>query len=293
METLRSTATNHDWAEEYREIQRLRAEPDSSRYWDGRAPSFAVGAQERGPYVERFLRLAGIREGESVLDMGCGAGTLAVPLGREGHEVIAADFSQGMLAQLAQTLSERGIETVRPVRMSWQDDWHAAGVGSNCVDVAVASRSAVTDDMLESFRKLSDAARRRVCITVPTSSFPRAQDAMVDAMGLACADVREHLYALLIAVQAGFAPELSYIESRHVDTFDSFDEAFAELARVADAASSLAGRASSEPAREALRSWLAGNLVDNPDHDPNAPRAGRLRLRDERIVRWAFISWDV
>ena len=58
-------------------------QPDSARdrrdYWDRRAPSFTNPSLEDG-YTEPFLSILNAAPDWTVLDVGCGTGTLAVPL---------------------------------------------------------------------------------------------------------------------------------------------------------------------------------------------------------------------
>ena len=47
--------------------------------------------------MREFIEKSGLKCGESVFDMGCGSGTLCVPLAEDGYTVFAGDFSEKML----------------------------------------------------------------------------------------------------------------------------------------------------------------------------------------------------
>ena len=261
--------TTRDWNGEWKELQKARRRADDSSYWDKRASTF-TSKDSPTPYVQRFLDLAGIRPGETVFDMGCGTGALSLPLGKRGHKVVAADFSQGMLERM--------------------------GVEPGSADVCVASRSIATADLEDSLMRLDAEARRRVCITLPTGSSPRTDERILSAIGLQRSLGRDYLYAFMILANRGIRPEVAYITSARTDTYDSFDEAYQELARMVDSASGTMVPADErEAALEQLRTWLDGNLEDNPDAgkaDQDDQPQKRLRLREPRVVTWAFIAWD-
>lgn len=285
-----------DWNEEWKRLQKARRHADVAEHWDARAKDFGASV-EASPYAARFIELAGIRPGETVLDMGCGTGAIALPLARASHEVLAADFSRGMLRQLEAARDAHSLSSVRTELMSWEDDWREHGVGPRSFDVAAASRSIATADLRDSLLKLSDAARRRVCITLAAGRSPRADERVLAAIGLPTRVGLDFHYAVNILINEGLLPQLSYIESARDDTYDSLDEAYESLARmVVDVCRWQAD----EPARDAalarLREWLPGDLVADERAGQPDGRGGarkRLRLSEPRVSTWAFIAWDL
>ncbi len=95
-------------AEEWRKLDGRRRKPDSREHWDERAKTFSF-KDAPDAYLRSFISKAGITGKESVLDMGCGTGSLAVALASLGCSVIAADFSTGMLDRLRLNAAERGM----------------------------------------------------------------------------------------------------------------------------------------------------------------------------------------
>ncbi len=284
-----------DWNEEWMSLQARRRKPDDPSYWNGRAHDFPADTKV-GPYAKRFVELSGIREGETVFDMGCGTGAIALPLGLAGHKVVAADFSQNMLDRMSFVMEQAGVKTVFPKLLSWDEDWAAKGVREGMVDVCVASRSIATANLRDSLLRLTEVARRRVCITLTTGSSPRTDEAIMAALGLEDALCRDYLYAINILATEGLLPRVDYIRSQRFDTYDSAEEAAVQLRRMIDGAVGVAEDAAARAAAYArLDTWLADNLIANdeagqPDVHGNPQKA--LRLANPRVITWAFISWD-
>ena len=277
--------TSKDWNEEWKELQKIRRHSDKAEFWDKRADTF--GAKDApSPYVHEFLSLAKLRPKDSVFDMGCGTGSLAVPLGAAGYKVIAADFSSGMLGVLQNELVTRDIHTVQTMQMSWEDDWEKQGITDECVDVCFASRSIAVADLKEALLKLTRVARRRVCITLTTGASPRVDERILGELGVKHTLGRDYLYAFNILAQLGYEPEMSYIKSERADTFESFEAAQESLAKMVKDSARYVPEKECVAALDKLDAWLKDNLVQTNDDEK------LYRLRHPRVITWAFISWD-
>ncbi|NTW28216.1 MAG: methyltransferase domain-containing protein [Coriobacteriia bacterium] len=268
--------TEHDWNGEWMQLQANRSYDDSPSYWDKRAPSFATKAGT-SHYASEFLEYAQIAPGATVLDFGCGAGTLSLPLARQGHQVTSADFSPAMLSLLEQQAAKEGLSSIRTVRASWDDDWEAAGVGQ--ADVAIASRSIAVADLGSALRKLNAAARYRVCLTLAAGGSPRHDSRIFAAIGREFPTDLGYVYAMNILFQMGIRPELRFIESTKPEFFATREDA---RRVVSDMLSDVSLRE-----EELLERYLAEHLV------PGVDRKGEScwEWAEPRIVIWAFISW--
>ena len=71
------------------------ASPVTGNDWDAQAYDARFGFV--GRYGDDLLDLLDVQEGERVLDLGCGTGTLALLLAEEGYAVDGVDFSPEMV----------------------------------------------------------------------------------------------------------------------------------------------------------------------------------------------------
>ena len=276
--------TTTDWNEEWKRLQVAREHSDSAAVWDEKAKTFPVKHGSHEGYVGEFLRLADVKPGETVLDMGCGTGALATPLAQEGCHVIACDFSQGMLDMMREDQREHGVEGVDCRLMSWNDNWEAHGLGEDSVDVALASRSIATYDLQEALLKLNRVARRRVCVTLSSGPSPRCDARLLEAAGFSNRLGTDFLYAFNILAANGIEPEVAYIPNTRREQFATFEEALETFASIAlSAMRGFAPQSELDCIPERLRTWLQQSLIEDDRG---------FHLEREREVTWAFISWN-
>lgn len=129
----------------------------SAEDWDEKSKEMAPRMQ-KSEYVDDFISRMDLEGDEVVLDVGCGPGTLAIPLAKKVKHVIAIDFSRKMLDELESFAQNEGIENITTHHIGWEDDWSALGE----VDIVVASRSMEVGDMNHALEKMSHSAKKSV-----------------------------------------------------------------------------------------------------------------------------------
>jgi len=266
-----------DWNEAASQIARDRRKMNAGTrlkgeaFWDMRAPSFAKHADETG-YAGAFLDIVKPESGMTVFDMGCGGGTIALPIAGLVREVTAADFSSNMLAIVKDKMSMLNIKNINPVKLSWDDDWNAAGIG--VYDIAISSRSMSVDNIREAVTKLSGAASKRVYISTVVGDGPL--DRMVyEAVGREVFPSVDYIYVYNILYQMGIYANVSFIAENDVKSYATFDEALASSRWM------LQDMTPDEEAK--LDVFMRAHLVE---------RNGKWRKDYAKNYKWAVIWWN-
>ena len=203
---------------------------DSRDYWNHHAATFTRTAT--CDYELWLMRLLALDPADTLLDMGCATGTLAVPLARAGHRVHACDFAEAMLAILNQRAAQESLPITSHL-LAWDDDWQAAGLGENSVDVAFASRSLMAADVQPYIRKLDLAARVKAAVVVPGGSLPSADPQLLAHLGRPAAPPRAVESVKRVLADLGRVPVLSTTTTLRPMRFASFEEGLANLRRLA------------------------------------------------------------
>ena len=297
-ETAGQLLIETDWAEEWKRVQRSRKHVDCPDRWNKRAPSFG-GALFSSPYADQFIELLNLQPGDTVFDMGCGNGAIAIPLAKAGFHVVARDFSEGMLAGLAEAAAASGEEVAARIdaaRMAWEDDWEAAGLTPAFADVAFASRSMITSDLGAAIAKLSWAAKRFACATISTGYTPMMSPTMLRDLGISRVPAYDFAYTFNILMQLGYSPEVRYIVHDRFISFDSLDEGEEQLLAQLEHAQTYCDAEELRVAATRLRAWMEERVQPNEFGgmlNRHGKPEGRLKIQMHDDIRWAFLKWDV
>ncbi len=213
------------------EGQGAKRDLSSLEYWNARAASFGSSCGT-SPYASAFIAQLPLDEGDTVLDMGCAAGTLALPLARAGHTVYGCDFSPRMLERLKQGADAEDLP-IKPTLMSWEDDWSSFGFEEDSVDVAVASRSLMLSSLAEALDKLDRTARKAAAVTVSGGLVPLMDPRLMEYLGRDVPTAHAHADVVTHLVARSRYPHLSYIPTKRPMRFTEWDFALLELEKLA------------------------------------------------------------
>jgi len=256
-----------DFARMYREHKSATDFKGKNSYdWDDKSKDMAASVLN-SPYVNDFISRMDITGDEVVLDIGCGPGTLAVPLAKKVKQVIAIDFSEKMLAELEAYAAREGITNIRTYHLSWEDDW------SNLppVDIAVASRSIEVHDIDAALAKMSHQATKACYLTYKVGGSFVDMD-ILEYIGKKIITKPDFWYIPLLLYKEGYLPHIDYIETQRASirfsTVDEFIESLIWSVHELD-----------ETQQQKARGYYK-RFIATKNHLP-------------KPFTWAFISWKI
>lgn len=232
--------------------------------WDRKAAdmrSKVLDSEYRTDFVSRMQ----CDPEDTVLDVGCGPGTIGLALAPKVKQVYGLDYSQGMLDAMMENAAELQVDNVEQILASWDDDWSAVPI----CDIAVVSRASIVADMDNALDKLNHHARKKVYMTQLVGGRFVSRE-IEELLGREDRSFPDHMYIVNMLYQRNIYPTLSYIES----------------------ASRLAGSSSLAELIDKVR-WSFGELSAADEqkitawyqHNPEYAQQGG------EPMRWAFISW--
>lgn len=164
----------------------------------------------------------------TVLDIGSGPGTLAIPLSARAKSVTSLDISSAMLTRLKTKADKAGIRNIRCINSSMQDAFTNHQVGTH--DVVVASRSLMLDDIKKVLVNINALANQAAYITLPVVHLPFDWE-IYRIIGRAGKKHPPYIYAYNMLYQMGIQANVEILCSRVVSRFNRVDEAVEVLQR--------------------------------------------------------------
>lgn len=267
-----STYADIDWLTLWKnERKRKSWNSKKAKDWDKKAGSFAERTAE-SPYIPLFLSRLPLEPSSTVLDVGCGPGTLALPLAEMTAQVTAIDYSQKMLDITADRATQKNLTNLSCIHCSWEDDWHEYGIEP--ADIAIASRSMNVADLPAAITKLDQFSKRFVFLSDRIAPSPFDPDAFA-AIGREFNSGPDYIFTLNFLYTMNIHANVEILElDRHVHYKDrnealrSYSWMFKEL---------------QDDELKKLEKFIESRIVYSSDE--------RIILRRNHPPRWAMIWW--
>lgn len=180
-----------------------------STKWDKKAEKMAENlVGKHNAYNDKLLQALNVQPDETVLDIGCGPGTFAVPLAQQCQAVYALDYSQGMLDCVNRFKQALKLDNLTTFHKSWSDDWNDVPQA----DIVLASRSTLVDDLDDMIDKLCIKAKKRVFLTSVTQRH-FLDEGVFKAIGREDIGFPTYIYLINRLYQKGIQANVNFIET--------------------------------------------------------------------------------
>ena len=239
--------------------------------WDRKAASFAT-RNAGTSYVSLLLERLPLSPDRTILDMGAGPGTLAIPLAEKVRSVTAVDYSAGMLEVLTRQARAKKIQNIRTIQGAWEDDWQQLGIEKH--DIAIASRSLAVDNLSLALRKLNDHAGEYAFIADRISPTP-FDPAAFAAIGREFQSGPDYIYTVNILYTMGIYPSIDILKLDRDSVFADRDEALQAYGWMF--------KDLSATEEDALRRYLESRIISS--------EGNQITIRREHPPQWALIWW--
>ncbi|WP_310600176.1 class I SAM-dependent methyltransferase [Desulfobulbus sp.] len=261
-----------DWSRLWQQAQAERSwQPKGVADWDERAASFARRTGQSA-YADAFLALLKPEPDWSVLDVGSGPGTLALPLAAKVRTVTCIDFSPKMLAILADRAERNRLDNIATLPLSWDDDWRACGLLSH--DLVIASRSLAVADLGAALRRLNEFAAHRVAVTDRVGAGPHDPDAFA-AVGRPLHPGPDYIFTVNILYEMGCLATVDFIRLEETARYRNLEQALARYHWMLPELDTRETKRLQAYIRSIARNCDDGSIALHPRHVPT----------------WAYITW--
>ena len=220
---MKQTITNPnevDWLKYQQEA--LKQKTDKNKDWDKAAPHFHKRAK-KDDYHDLLLSKIILNENDSLLDLGCGEGSITLPIAKQVRKVTGVDSSTKMLELLNQRAQEQNIENVDTILKSLEDISYEE-IGD--YDVVLASRSLNgIIPIEETLKTINEIANKYVFITLFGPENWKIEKEFNEYIGKENKPFPEYNYMFNILYNMGIYANIERLDIKAYREYSSIEEA--------------------------------------------------------------------
>lgn len=220
---MKQTITNPnevDWLKYWQEA--LKQKTDKNKDWDKAAPHFHKRAKKDDYHDLLFSKLI-LNENDSLLDLGCGEGSITLPIAKQVRKVTGVDSSTKMLELLNQRAQEQNIKNVDTILKSLEDISYEE-IGD--YDVVLASRSLNgIIPIEETLKTINEIANKYVFITLFGPENWKIEKEFNEYIGKENKPFPEYNYMFNILYNMGIYANIERLDIKAYREYSSIEEA--------------------------------------------------------------------
>lgn len=190
--------------------------------WDKAAPGFYKRTR-KDDYQDALFDSLILDENDTVLDVGCGEGSVTIPIAKRVKKVIGLDSSTRMLEYLEKRADDNGMDNIETV-LKPIEEIRYEDIGD--VDVVICSRSLngiiPIDEVLLELDKIAD---KYVFITVFGPENKKIEKEFDRELGIKTEDFPDYNYFFNILFNLGIYPNVQRFDLNNYREYDSIEDA--------------------------------------------------------------------
>ncbi len=190
--------------------------------WDNIAKEYGKWL-ENDDYPDILLKEMRISPEDTILDIGCGEGTITRKLAKKAKSVTGIDKSKLMLEELENNAKDEGISNIDTIQMDIKD-MNYEEIGD--YDIVLASRCLNgIKDIKNTLLTLNEIANKYVYITVFGSKSHKYKKEKSEIAGKRFKAGTDYIVLALILKSIGIEPNIIQLECKNLKEYANLDEA--------------------------------------------------------------------
>lgn len=176
--------------------------------WDEKAAHMNSRAF-KNIYVDEFIEKVDLKGAKTLLDVGCGPGTLGLNLADKLEKVYCLDYSQNMLSCVKENAKQKSLKNITTIHKSFEDDWTDVPKA----DILIASRCMEVKDLQKTL-KLLNSKVKKVYITYKVGGSFVDKD-ILHVLDKNINPKPDFIYLVNVLYQMGINAKVDFIKSEN------------------------------------------------------------------------------
>ena len=271
METNNINIENINWEDLWRE--KLEKKDDRRKNWDKIAPTFNKSAK-RDDYHKLIVKQLNLTPKTTVLDLGCGDGSITIPIAKQAKQVTGIDSSKEMLKILNKRCEEEKINNINTIKMDIENIKQEK-LGE--YDIVLASRSLNNImNIGEVIDEITKIAKEKVYVTVFGPNNWRIEKEFYQTIGKQYNAFPTHDYLFNILFQKKISPDIKNLNIGSKRQYDSLEDAYQY--------GKWRKEALNEKEKEQLKEYIKKVMIKNEE-------TGRYSSKHDKSD-WILFTWS-